>query len=348
MNARRSTAAALITLVCACGTWSCSAPAGGARSTAPPVVFGGQGANVGAPKEQPLAPEPSPGAASSSAGPCAAPSPPSDVALLDDFEDGDHAAFHGFEREGWWFSVADSTEGATLSPEHGSFRPERLVAAEARKDNLFAAHFKAAGQKDWGAVWGVSLRHASNGIRCPLNVSAFAGLRFRAKGPGTVRVAFGIPETQPADSGGTCTTGCYDVHGKVVYLSDRWDDYLVAWNRLEQGGWGTQARFDPARVVSLQFMVKPQDLPVDFWLDDLAFVDQHEADALAAAQHAQPAPPPPAPATTADAAHKPLAAGAAAAAKKPPAAAPPPGASAPALPLATKPAASPAPATRPE
>jgi hypothetical protein len=276
----------------------------GVPPSAPPPIFGGQGATVGALKEQPLAAESAPGP-SIGAGPCAAPSPPSDVALLDDFEDGDQAAFKGFQREGWWFSVADATEGAKLSPDHGSFRPERLVAAEGRKDNVFAAHLKAEGQKDWGAVFGVSLRFASKGIRCPLNLSAFAGLRFRAKGPGPVRVAFGIPATEPTESGGTCTSGCYDVHAKVVYLSDRWDDYVVPWNRLQQGGWGAEARFDPSRVVSLQFSVKPQDLPADFWLDDLAFVSDSEARALAAAEHMQPAPPaPPAPS---DASKKPAA-----------------------------------------
>ena len=189
---------------------------------------------MGAPKEQPLPPDNA--GEKQAKGPCAVASPPSDLALVDDFEDGDQAAFKGFQREGWWFAASDATDGAKLLPEHGSFHPERLAPTEGRKDNVFAAHLKADGQKDWGAVFGVSLRFASKGIRCPLNLSAFAGLRFRAKGPGTVRVAFGVPQTMPAESGGTCSSGCYDVHTKVVYLSDRWDDYLVPWNRLEQGG----------------------------------------------------------------------------------------------------------------
>ena len=47
----------------------------------------------------------------------------------------------------------------------------------------------AAGQTEWGVVWGSALNWTKNGLKCPLNVSAFAGLRFRAKGPGTVRVS---------------------------------------------------------------------------------------------------------------------------------------------------------------
>jgi hypothetical protein len=262
-----------------------------AGTASAPPVFGGQGATVGAPKELPL---PADTASQKRAGgPCAEASPPSDVALLDDFEDGDQAAFKGFQREGWWFAAADSTEGAKLYPERGSFRPERLPIAESNRENIFAAHFKAEGQKDWGVVWGVSLRWENKGVRCPLNVSPFAGVRFRAKGPGTVRVAFGTPETEPAESGGTCTSACYDVHGKIVYLSDRWDDYLVRWDRVEQQGWGTQARFDPARIVSLQLAVKPPDLPVDFWIDDVSFVSEPEAQALAARLRSLPAPPAP-------------------------------------------------------
>ena len=255
------------------------------RSIAPSPIFGGQGATVA--KETPL-PEASSGDKPRT-GPCAAPSPPSDVALLDDFEDGDPHLFKGFERDGWWWVATDATEGAKVFPEPGKFAPDRLPAAEATKDNLFSAHFKASGQTGWGATWGVGLQWERKGIRCPLNASAFTGLYFRAKGPGTVRVNLQMPETQAATSGGTCTSGCYDFHSKVFFLSDRWADYFVPWTRLQQGGWGVQARFDPARLVGLSFSVKTKDLPVDFWVDDVAFVTAHEAEALALAEHAQPA-----------------------------------------------------------
>jgi hypothetical protein len=278
-------------LVAACSSRSAAPP------SAPPPIFGGEGALVGAPKEQPLPADSA--SAKAAAGPCAAPSPPSDAALVDDFEDGDPQAFKAFQREGWWFAATDATEGAKLLPERGMFRPERLPAGEGNRDNLFAAHLKAEGQKDWGAAWGVSLRYENKGVRCPINLSAYAGLRFRAKGPGTLRIAFGMPETQPPEGGGTCNSGCYDFHSKVVYLSSKWDDYLVRWDRLEQGGWGAQVRFDPARITGLQLSVRPPDLPVDFWIDDLAFVGAGEAETLTAALRSQPAPPvTPAPSAT--------------------------------------------------
>jgi len=267
---------------------SCNAGPGAPSSPSP--IFGGQGAVVAMPQEAPLpADSGSPSALSAPAGPCTPPPKPTEVALLDDFEDGDSHLFKAFERDGWWFAASDPTDGAKVYPVSNHFQPDRLPPAESSKDNLFAAHFKAEGQKDWGATWGVGLQWESRGIRCPLNASGFAGVRFRARGPGTVRVSFAMPETQPADQGGSCKTSCYDFHGKFVYLSDRWTEYLVRWDAVEQGGWGAQARFDPSRLLRLAFSVSSKDVPIDFWVDDIAFVDAREAEALAAAARTQPA-----------------------------------------------------------
>ncbi len=248
-------------VACALSLLACSraepAPAG-------PAIFGGQGAKIAEPSEKPLPQETGP----AESGPCAAGSPKSDFALLDDFEDGDHKIFKAFEREGWWFGASDDTEGSTLYPT-GDLKADLLP--DATKENRFAAHFKARGQTSWGAVWGTTLRWTNRGIRCALNASAFTGIKFRAKGPATVRVNFGIPETLPADGGGKCTQGCYDNPGKVFFLSDRWEEYSVRWDRLQQGGWGTEARFDPSRLLSLNFAVDPKALPVEFWLDDVEF-----------------------------------------------------------------------------
>lgn len=232
-----------------------------------PAVFGGEGAVVSAPAEQPL-----PAAsASGPSGPCAEPKPPGDVALLDDFEDNDNKVFKAFQREGWWFSATDPTAGATLTPA-GEFRPEALPEAEAKPDNRFAAHMTASGQKEWGATWGSTLRWVDQGVRCPYNASGFSGIKFRAKGKGTVRLVLGQPATMPSESGGVCTEKCYDTHGKVIFLTDEWVEHVVPWDRVQQEGWGTDARFDPAYLIQVGFKVDVKHLPLDFWLDDLEFV----------------------------------------------------------------------------
>jgi hypothetical protein len=251
-------------------------------SSASPPVFGGRTALVAEGPRSAGAPEAAGGSA------CRAASAPSVLALLDDFEDGDSHLFKGFERDGYWYAKADGTDRAKLSPPENHFAPERLPSTERSLANLFAAHFQASGQRDWGAVWGTTLQWENKGIVCPLNASAFVGLRFRAKGPGTMRVNLAMPETQATDSGGTCTSGCYDFHGRVVFLADEWTAYFVPWGRLQQGGWGAEVRFDPARIIGLNFAVTPHDLPADFWIDDIAFVTEEEAPALLAAEHAPP------------------------------------------------------------
>jgi hypothetical protein len=243
-----------------------------------PPVFGGQGATVSAGKETPL---PAESAQPKPTGPCAAPSPPGDVALIDDFEDGDNKPFKAFQREGWWYGAHDTTEGGKMSPS-GEFAPVKLPVSLATKTNLWAAHLTAEGYRTWGAVWGTSLNWAKDGIRCPFNASSFAGVKFRAKGPGLIKVQFGMPETVPVEYGGACKSNCYDSHATPVLLADKWDDYIVPWEVLQQGGWGAEARFDPARVLNLNFAVLSKDLPSDFWLDDVKFVTQAEANERAA------------------------------------------------------------------
>ncbi|HEX6271937.1 MAG TPA: hypothetical protein VFZ53_02810 [Polyangiaceae bacterium] len=265
----KSSSVALLTSLGACVVAACSTHENGRN----PPVFGGEGAVVA--KEQPLEPaaaEPPP-----YTGPCKGLAPASDTALFDDFEDGDNKPFKGFEREGWWWTATDTTPDATVLPAKGTFAAERLPAAEATNDNLFAAHFAASGQKEWGAVWGSTLAWTNGGIKCPFNASAFAGVALRAKGKGPIRLTFGLPETIGADGGGQCKERCYDSHGKVLFLTAEWQTFSVPWDKLQQEGWGAQARFDPGRLIQIGFKAAVQDLPVDLWVDDIRFVPKAEA-----------------------------------------------------------------------
>lgn len=262
-------------LLCVLGT-SLSIACGVDDGAKNPPVFGGEGAVVT--KEQPL---PAETATSADTGPCKGAAPASDTALLDDFEDGDNKPFKGFEREGWWWSASDTTADAQLTPPKGTFAAERLPAPESKPDNLFAAHFAASGQKEWGAAWGSSLNWTNGGIKCPFNASAFEGVSFRVKGKGKVRFYFGQPETIGADGNGSCKERCYDVYGKPLFLTEEWQEVSVPWEKLQQEGWGTQVRFDPTRLIQIAFRVDPKDLPVDFWVDDIQFLKKPGAAAKA-------------------------------------------------------------------
>jgi hypothetical protein len=268
---KRFPGSCLLVLVTAAASIGCAAQKN------EPGLFGGQGAQVGSANEKPL-PE---GAGDPAAlGPCGKMSPASDATLIDDFEDGDGHVFKAFERDGYWFSANDKTDGSTQSPS-GNFMAEKLPEAEASKDNHYGAHLAASGQKDW-VTWGTELKWTREGLRCPLNVSGFAGMRFRAKGPGRVHVTLGVPEVTPKDGGGTCTDRCYDAHGKWFDLSPTWDSYELRWEKLQQGGWGVEARFTPERIVNLHFSADVKTLPIDFWVDDIELIPKTPAAATAA------------------------------------------------------------------
>lgn len=231
-------------------------------------MFGGEGATVG-PDSTPLTAESD---EPEITGPCATPPPPGEGLLLDDFEDGDHKVFKDFHREGWWYTATDGSEGETVSPPPSGFVPSALPAEEASPENEMAAHLTAQGMKDWGVSWGTTLSFVKDGLRCPFNASAFDGISFRAKGPGTIVLRVNTPRTIPPELGGVCKERCWDTHAKLFRIKEGWNEYSVRWEQLQQGGWGTEARFDKARIQSINFTADPKILPVDLWIDDLRFL----------------------------------------------------------------------------
>jgi hypothetical protein len=267
VSERSSRAVSLFAACAACYAAGCQP----APQTSPPPVFGGQGANV-----QQAHPLPSGVNDSVLRGPCSPAAHPGTTLLIDDFEDGDNRPFKEFQREGYWFAAADSTPGQ-MSPKPNAFAPELLPAEESSPENRAAAHLQASGYTDWGVVWGTTLRWVDQGVKCPFNGSKFAGIQFRAKGNGRLRVNLGIPETIPKEYDGTCSERCYDTHSRVVMLTPEWETYVVPWTQLQQWGWGTQARFDASRLLNLQFAVDGKQLPVDAWIDDLTFIDGQPA-----------------------------------------------------------------------
>jgi hypothetical protein len=216
-----------------------------------------------------------------------------DRTLIDDFEDGDHKIFKAFQREGWLYVAADDSPGQ-VSPPVGELRPERLAAEGGSPDQLFALHGSASSFTAWGVVWGTTLRWVGEGNKCPLNVSNFAGIRFRARGKGSLSVRLGTWDTVPTEFDGKCKNRCWDTHSKRVFFSDDWQVNVVLWDQLQQFGWGTQARFDPKHVLNINFSADAKDLPVDFWIDDLEFISAEQA----ANPHIQPTHDAPAPAST--------------------------------------------------
>lgn len=195
--------------------------------------------------------------------------PPGKLALIDDFDDGDSVAAFEPEREAYWFTIIDDTEG-TLEPS-GEFLP---VADGYRGSK--SAHVSASGFSDWGAALAVNLSHKT-ALRCPFNASGFAGLRFVARGHGRIRVQLGMPEVVEKEFGGKCDSAagqaCYDNHGIFITLEEDFTRYELPWEKLMQRGFGDAVAFNPKTIMMLHFSMEPADLPVDLWLDQVELWD---------------------------------------------------------------------------
>jgi hypothetical protein len=202
------------------------------------------------------------------AGECDA-TPRGTVALLDDFDDGDSVAAYEAGREAYWFTVQDGSAGV-LEPA-GSFLP---VADGYRGTK--SAHVKASGFTTWGAELAANIS-SKLAVRCPYDASAFAGLRFVARGSGRVRVQLAMPGVIDKEYGGTCDPAagqtCYDEHGSLVTLEEQYRVYELPWSSFTQRAFGTPVAFDPKTIHSLHFSMQTEELPIDLWVDDVAFWD---------------------------------------------------------------------------
>ena len=253
----------------ACG----DAPAG---SPAKSGVFGGTG---GIPDAIALAGQTSKGGGGAGSGSgsggslpvsnTCADTPQGSLALIDDFDDGDSVAAFEPNREAYWFTIHDDTSGTITPP--ADFAP---VAGGLR--GSLGAHISVEGYSAWGAALIVNISYKA-ALHCPYNASAFKGLRFVARGRGAVRVQAAMPGVIDKEYGGTCDPAqgqiCNDGHGSFVMLTDDYRVFELPWSDFQQRNYGTPVAFEPKTIMAVQFEFEAAKLPIDFWLDDLAFWD---------------------------------------------------------------------------
>jgi hypothetical protein len=190
--------------------------------------------------------------------------------MIDNFEDGDGALIPNGGRQGYWYTFNDATEGSTQTPAVDMVLPETGGAAGTN----MAIHTTGSGFAEWGAGIGIDLNNAGdgmggNGIKMAYDSSAFTGIVLMAKGNGQLRASVQIEATIPPEEGGTCALDC-DPHGKVLLLSEEWQQFTLPFDQLNQEGWGTPASWDANKIVGLQFKVA-KDVTFDFWVDEIGF-----------------------------------------------------------------------------
>lgn len=186
-------------------------------------------------------------------------SAPGGEPVIDDFEDGDDAIARLEQRVAFWRWAreidAPGTAPALIPVPH----------PEATPDNRLAIHVKGGQLLDWGAAVEFTFRPAC------YDASGYAGIAFRARGPGRIYVAPREPAVIPIAEGGTCELDCHNPHVIKVDLDETFRSYDVRWEQMRMRGLG-KPPLDPSRLNSLAFLVRPEDTPYDVWLDDVRFI----------------------------------------------------------------------------
>ncbi|HTQ04304.1 MAG TPA: hypothetical protein VMI54_10625 [Polyangiaceae bacterium] len=177
-------------------------------------------------------------------------------AALDDFATG---------RKDAWFGYDDGTRGGALD-----FGVERTSEGN-------VLHVTARGFDAWGS--GVTRGFGTRAPverACEVDASSYAGIRFRARGSGSLRVAVETTPLSPRAEGGECDLGqaCYDWPGTELELTSTWTTFELPFCRLVPSGWGRSGTaVDPRRLERVHFRFAPHE-PHDLWLADLSYLAQ--------------------------------------------------------------------------
>jgi endoglucanase len=190
--------------------------------------------------------------------------------IIDSLEDGDAAICATAGRTGAWFVTNDGT--GTQSPSTAADISALLSAP--RGASLRAAHASGSGFTSWGAILGVIL---NDGPSYPLyyDASGHAGIRFHARGVGTVRVGVTAGRTRPAPEGHCVDPGCNRPFQASVTLTSTWVPVLLRFDALRSGttasnGAGYMTAQDQREILTIEFLASG-GASFDYWIDDIGF-----------------------------------------------------------------------------
>lgn len=183
--------------------------------------------------------------------------------MIDDFEDGDRYVLPNAQLNGSWYTTDDGTGGLLVPVPSTSYQPaEGGVAGSA-----YAGYMAGGGFTDWGAALAVSL----NGYRCAYDATGQQGIRFYARGTGSVTVAIATNDTIPRSEDGNCLLDCYDHYSLSIDLGATWALYQLPWFRFSQSpDWGTDVIFRVSQLRTIEFAA-PANSTFQLYVDDLAF-----------------------------------------------------------------------------
>ena len=192
-----------------------------------------------------------------------------DLAVIDNFDDGDDRIMVQQGRGGYIYTYMDET-GSTIAPSTNSF----TVTNGGATDDGFAMRMtgKVANGGDVYAGMGFSFMEPAG----KYDASIYRGLAFIAKrGPDSVSsVKLKVPDANTDPQGAVCVD-CYNDFGVGFKLTEEWTRYEVDFADLKQEqGWGdpNPAALDVANLFGIQFQVATAGAEFDIWIDEITFI----------------------------------------------------------------------------
>ena len=188
---------------------------------------------------------------------------------VDNFEDGDLTLDLANNLSGAWYVNNDGT--GEQAPTPGQEAVGSLIAdSGSPQSSAHALHTSGVGFEGWGA-FAAARFNASQSRACRYDLSRYSGMRFEAKGSGSLRVNLGTVETTPLGDGGECASATCSDYGSSVLIDTEWRSVDVPFAELTQPRWAEAAAFEPAHALRISLWAERGDF--DFWLDDLRFYE---------------------------------------------------------------------------
>lgn len=190
--------------------------------------------------------------------------------VIDDLEDGNNAIALKAPFQGYWYVYNDGTGTQTPARDVPAGSSPFMGKAGGATTPAYAACTSGSGFTLWGAGIGFNLQDIG-GSACGVDASSVSGIRFQAKGSGTVRLQIASGPTATPANGGTCSAamGC-DFHANAaIPLSASWTAQSFTWAQLMPG----VAAIDPTTLLGVQFQASGTGTipPFDFCIDDVEF-----------------------------------------------------------------------------
>jgi hypothetical protein len=196
----------------------------------------------------------------------AAPATPA-LFLIDDFEDGDRLSKPLPGGLGYWDRNNDASVGAYQYPEPCSL-PSQMPGEHDQSQWSMLTY--GCGFSGWGSSMNLVLRSGAPACASPVDGSAYDGVRFLARGNGTIRFMIVTTAVSTLEADGTCAAGCWDNFGVDITLTDSWTEQRIPYSALFQEGWGSPAERDPATLLGIMW-ASEAFTTFEYAIDDVAF-----------------------------------------------------------------------------